>query len=217
MKKSILFHLLFFSTLLAFAQIQDKPNEKKSVFRPALMVGMNATQVDGDDLAGYRKVGLNAGAGVYVLLPRNFSVNMEILYSQKGARTSANQMVQNSDDYKLILDYVDIPLIFNYHDKDNMKEKDVAIFGLGFIVNTLVRNKQLFGGQECVGNDCNEYRKLGLEAVANVIFVFARKFGVNLRFTYSMLNITSKPVDYSNLKNGGQRNNVLTFRTMYFF
>src|SRR5688572_14807215 len=109
MKKSIFLSLLFFSTLVVYSQDQKK---KESIFKPALIIGMNATQVDGDDLAGYRKVGLNAGAAAYIRLPKNFSINFEILYSQKGARASANQYILNSQDYKLVLDYVDIPIIF---------------------------------------------------------------------------------------------------------
>jgi len=212
MQKYLLSAFLLFSTLVA---AQESRDEKEPVFKPALVAGFNATQVDGDDLAGYRKIGLNAGGSAFIRLPKNFSVNFEILYSQKGSRTSGNQTI-NSDTYKLILDYVDVPVIFNYHDKDAQKN-DVAIFGLGVIVNSLVRQKELIGGVECEGGDCNTYKTLGLEAVASVTFVFAKHFGINLRFTYSLLNIASSNVPYSNLKNGGQRNNALALRMMYFF
>lgn len=211
MNKSILFALVFFSTLSAFAQ---KPDEKKSIFRAAAILGFNATQVDGDDLAGYRKLGLNAGGAAFILLPKNFSVNFEILYSQKGARASSNQLT-NDVLKKIVLDYVDVPVLINYHDKDK-EGNDVAIFGVGVIFNSLVRYKleDIYG---TLSPGTEIYERFGAEAAANVTFVFARKFGINLRFAYSLNNIAAVPIAISNLKNGGQRNNMLAARAMYFF
>lgn len=211
MKKSALYALLFFSTLSAYSQ---KPDEKKSIFRAALIVGFNASQVDGDDLAGYRRIGLNAGGAAFILLPKNFSINFEILYSQKGSRASNNQLTADVLK-KLALDYVDVPLLINYHDKDK-EGNDVAIFGVGVILNSLVRYKleDIYGTLE---PDKEIYERFGVEAAANVTFLFAKKFGINLRFAYSLNNIAKEPVAISNLKNGGQRNNVLAMRAMYFF
>lgn len=211
MNKSICFALLFFSTLSAFSQ---KPDEKKSIFRAAVIVGFNASQVDGDDLAGYRKIGLNAGGAAFILLPKNFSVNFEILYSQKGARASNNQLT-NDVLKKLSLDYVDVPVLINYHDKDK-EGNDVAIFGIGVILNSLVRTKfeDIYG---TLSPDTEIYERFGVEAAANVTFIFAKKFGINLRFAYSLNNIAKEPIPISNLKNGGQRNNLLSMRGMYFF
>jgi hypothetical protein len=151
---------------------------------------------------------------VYIRLPKNFSANFEILYSQKGSRSSNSQ--QSPDlPKKLVLDYVDVPLLFNYHDRDK-EGKEVAIFGLGFIFNSLVRFKyeDIYGP---VPNVDNPYARFGLEAAANVIFVVAQRVGINIRFTYSVTNIASEPIDISNLKNGSQRNNVLSLRGMYLF
>ena len=209
MKKSFVIHTLLFSTLCLFAQ----ESKKESIFKPAIVLGFNATQVDGDALAGYRKFGLNAGGTVFVRLPKNFSVNFEILYSQKGSKKSNNQLNIDAPS-KLVLDYVDVPLIFNYHDKDS-RGKEIAIFGLGFVFNSLVRFKieDEFGP---ISNAKNPYQRFGLEAAANITFVFAKRFGANLRFTYSLLNIAKDPIAISNLKNNGQRNNVVTLRLMYF-
>ncbi|MDZ4847316.1 MAG: porin family protein [Chitinophagales bacterium] len=213
MNKSILFALLFFSTLSAFAQ---KPDEKKSIFQAAVIVGFNATQVDGDQLAGYRKIGANAGGAAFVRLPKNFSFNFEILYSQKGSRSPANQNTYSGESYKLILDYVDVPLVFSYHDKDKMG-KDVAIFGVGIALNSLVRYKELRGGGVYEYPEGSPYKRLTAEALGNVTFIFAKHFGINLRFAYSITDIVNRDLDFSTLNNGGQRNNVLSMRGMYFF
>jgi len=209
MNKSIVICALLFSTFILFAQ-DDK---KESIFRAAVILGFNGTQVDGDDLGGYRKFGLNAGGAAFVMLPKNFSVNFEILYSQKGSKKTNNQLFIEAPS-KLSLDYVDVPLIFNYHDKDS-KGKDIAIFGLGFVFNSLVRYK--VEDEYGVLDLENPYHRFGLEAAANIIFKFAKRFGINLRFTYSITNIAKEPILISNLKNGGQRNNIFSLRGMYFF
>ncbi len=211
MKQSPVIFILLFSTIGMFAQ----DAEKESIFRAAVIAGFNGTQVDGDDLAGYRKFGLNAGGAAFVMLPKNFSVNFEILYSQKGSKRAANQITIPNTLSKLSLDYVDVPLIFNYHDKD-ARGRDVAIFGIGFVFNSLVRFKaeDEYGP---VNNAENPYQRFGLEAAANVTFVFAKVVGINLRFTYSITNIVKEPIAISNLRNGGQRNNVFSLRGMYFF
>ncbi|HXH19808.1 MAG TPA: porin family protein [Chitinophagales bacterium] len=212
MKKSALIASLLFSTGFLFGQEKSK---EESIFKAALIMGFNATQVDGDDLAGYRKIGANAGGAAYVRLPKNFSFSFEILYSQKGSRSSASQTF-GSQSYKLILDYVDVPVAFNYHDRDK-HDRDIAIFGLGVVLNSLVRYKELRGGGEYEYPEGSPYRRFGAEVLGNVTFLFAKHFGVNLRFTYSLTNITNRPLPFSNLKNGGQRNNVVTLRGMYFF
>ena len=67
MKKFLfLFSLLALHAFTLFAQEEDK-----SIFQPVVIIGFNATQVAGDDLAGYRKIGANTGAGVFIRLPKN--------------------------------------------------------------------------------------------------------------------------------------------------
>ena len=215
MKKILVSFFIFCFAIPALAQ---EPDENKSIFQAAAIIGFNATQVDGDAIAGYRKIGANIGGAAYITLPKNFSFNFEILYSQKGSRTNSHEDLAGAyrfESFKIILDYVDVPLLFNYHDKDG-SGKEIAVFGLGVVFNSLVRNKTLVAGIEDDA-EAEAYKRFGAEAVANVIFRFAKRFGANIRFTYSLTNIRSTPFHISSLKNGGQRNNVLTVRAMYFF
>jgi len=171
---------------------------------------MNAAQVDGDDVAGYTKIGFNGGLGTFIMLPKNFSVGFEMLYSQKGATTTKNIGSPQFDNYKLKLDYIDIPVMISYHDKQR------AIFGLGVIVNNLVRAKE---ERDINPNDIPpfEYKRLVVEAMANVSFHFSKKFGMNLRFAYSLMDIGKEKYSVSNMKDGSQRNNYFSARLFYLF
>ena len=82
----------------------------------AVSVGMNLTQVDGDEFFGYYKVGLNVGPMVIVPFgkKKNWSASMELLYSQKGSKHNGST---DSTTYKLVQDYAEIPVLVHFTDK----------------------------------------------------------------------------------------------------
>jgi hypothetical protein len=189
MKKTLLL-FLFHIVLISIAHAQDGSNPeskvKKSLFRPFVVAGFNAAQVDGDDVAGYTKLGFNGGIGTFIMLPKNFSVGFELIYSQKGAITTKNTRSPQFDYFKLNIDYLDVPVMISYHDKER------AIFSLGIIVNNLVRTKEERGyNPSPIISPDFEYNQLALEGMANVSFHFSKKFGANLRFAYSLTDIAA--------------------------
>lgn len=211
MKKTIA--LLLFHTILiisAYGQQTSNPESKvkKSLFRPFVVAGFNAAQVDGDDVAGYTKLGFNGGIGTFIMLPKNFSVGFELLYSQKGAITTKNNRSPQFDYFKLNIDYLDVPIMISYHDKER------AIFSLGMIVNNLARVKEERGFNVGLYPDF-DYKQVSLEGMASVSFHFSKKLGMNLRFAYSLNDIAKQKYGISNLKDSSQRNNYFTARMFY--
>lgn len=240
MKKLILILLLCPLLMQAQEEVKESKADKR-IFKGLFIVGLNATQVDGDNMAGYRKFGLNAGVGTMMFLnkKRSLSLSMELLYSQRGAQSATN--ISKTPSYrKIVLDYAEIPLIFSFHDKK------IAMFGAGISVAGLARAKHIrtddLGNVDYVvtyqdndgsvhnvdlSDNVNRYQKIDLSAVANVTFfvpIKTQKIGVNLRFQYSMLNLANKRTDpwgYTgfpesfNFKNRAQYNNGLSFRLMY--
>lgn len=195
---------------------EDKVTQKADpIFNPALILGFNASQVWGDQITGYRKFGANAGAAAYIRLPKHFSISFEILYSMKGSNSGSGERVTigdtTYDKFKLVMDYIDIPVMFNYHDKK------IAIFGAGFSYTSLVRFKELRNGVEHDYGGKIPYATPGLEFVANATFIIAKHYGINLRYNMSVLKINKQPIEYSPAKNGNQQHNYLTMRFMYFF
>ena len=51
-----------------------------------LVAGLNASQIDGDDLAGFDKVGLTGGIKTTMEFESVWRMNMEFLYSERGSR-----------------------------------------------------------------------------------------------------------------------------------
>jgi len=113
------------------------PSVSAQRFIGGIAAGMNVTQVDGDEVFGFNKVGFNGGPHVKLMLDKKqrFSVTMELLYTQKGAvqkyPTPNGVRVAREDTalvdlryteinkkffYNLRTDYLEIPIVVHFED-----------------------------------------------------------------------------------------------------
>ena len=84
-------------------------------FSAGVIGGLTASQIDGDDSAGFNKVGLTGGLKATTFLTDKMDISFEILFSQRGSVDEIdlnNAFVQQ----KLHLNYVEVPVIFGYND-----------------------------------------------------------------------------------------------------
>ena len=113
------------------------------IVKGEVFAGGILSQVDGDECYGFKKIGVHAGAGALVPLTSWMDIGLEVLYSQKGA-FKRDSIVYNSTyphAYNLSLNYVEIPLMLYFTDKD------VASLGVGVSFGRLVGLKELDDGQ----------------------------------------------------------------------
>jgi len=189
--------------------------EDPRTFYGGLLAGANFTQVDGDSYAGYHKIGLNVGGIMYVSLAQNFAGSMELLFSQKGSRghkaqESGNGLVIN--EYRIDLNYVEIPFQINYFDKRR------SHFGGGFSYSQLISYKEkIIEAGQPVNTDDLKFRKGDLNIVLGGSLHLVKGLFLNLRFQYSLLPVRTK--DNINLAFGRaeQYNNMFALRLMYLF
>ena len=200
---SIIIILFLFSPLLwgsggeAFSQ-----NIKGGV-----ILGFNTTQVRGDNLAGYHKFGLNVGAIAIVPIKKKISVSMEILYSERGSRSSGPESDAKQYVYLLKLNYVEVPFLFNYQDKEKIN------FGVGMSISTLVKFKEYRDGEESP-DTIKPYTKREYSFVANGNYLITKKWVLNLRYSHSIFHIGVRIVDGELHK---QYHDVVTIRVIYLF
>ena len=142
---------------------------------------------------------------------------MEILYSMRGASSHLVTKESRSNWRKISLDYIDVPILFNYHDKN------IAIFGLGIALGTKVRyNEQLVQNNTPIDTlysdipDGDPYKLLDISGVANVTFLIKNMFGINLRYQMSFTNAGTIDFPESNLKKKGHIHQVATVRLIYY-
>lgn len=183
--------------------------------RGGITLGVNVSQVDGDEVYGFRKFGFHGGAVGTLPLKHNFLFTLETLYSQKGA----NQPKRTSSyrQYRLELDYVEIPLLIQYNDKD------LFTIGAGFAYSRLVSVKEWEKGirtsTTLFGKNA-PYDRADYLALIDLKFRIYKRLSMNVRYQYSIDKIRVAQFSDDFQQHSWKRkqyNNNLTFRLAYMF
>lgn len=86
-------------------------------FKAGLILGLNASQIDGDDVGGYSNPGLRAGIRASTMLRNEkLQLDTDMLFSQRGSRPSANEVNIIGLDWSFRMDYVEVPITLRYSD-----------------------------------------------------------------------------------------------------
>lgn len=200
--------LLFFLFVMVIAEAQ--------IIKGFVAGGLNMSQVDGDEAYGYKMPGLNVGVGAMVPFRTNWDLSLETSFTQKGANQKA-QYIQDSLNgaYKLRLNYLEIPLLIHYTDKD------FITVGTGFSWASLITaNEWEHGKQTDTDAGNGVYKPYDVNVLIDLKMRIYRKLKFNFRYAYSMTKIRTR--DFTTLGNTTpwrrhQYNNNLTFRLVYIF
>lgn len=88
---------------------------KAQFFKGGVIAGLNASQIAGDYLAGYDKLGLMGGAQASFPLKPDMRLAIEFLYSQRGSQTDIIPG-QATNFARIHLAYLELPIIYQYED-----------------------------------------------------------------------------------------------------
>lgn len=236
MKRNITALVLTFTLSVFISQTLDAQR-----FVGFAAAGANFSQIEGDDVHGFYKVGANAGLGISVALNRKetFHVSVELLYTQKGSKkgcspgyfdtlTYSPAMFQNVDrtkpfnpkmKCKIGLDYVQIPIIFHYEE-----HYSGCTFGLGFAWGRLVRASEIYNGfTRTINARSGDYKKSDWSVIADLNIRLYKNLNLNIRYEYSLVPI--RQVNFEYMRNDGSslsemhkfHNNMLSARLIYYF
>jgi hypothetical protein len=204
----------FFSIILIFWLI---PSEKafSQIIKGEVMAGLNMTQVDGDEVFGFKKPGLNLGAGAMIPIGKGFDLSLETNFSQKGSKQKAQYISDSLNGaYQLYLNYVEIPLLVHYTDKD------LVSVGTGFSWGRLVGAKEFEHDRQTTTTAQNGvYSPNDFCVLVDLRLKVYQALKFNFRYSYSMSRIRTREFSDAagNTWPRGQFNNVLTFRMLYMF
>lgn len=221
---------LIFLFIFSFSLILSERSFSQHILG-AVSAGINLSQVDGDEVYGFKKVGFNGGPSVIIPFGKDkkWSVTLELLFSQQGSRQKSVYPISNTidsaragfyDGYRLSLNYVQIPVIVHFTDKRFLAG------GLGF------QYGQLVGVTEYEDYNDNRgfarstttlqgpYTRADIQALADVRIRIYRGFWFNVRYSYSILPIRTR--EFVNPFFGDtwlrkQYNNVISLRLVYIF
>jgi len=211
MKQTLLIVVFILSGLFAIQQV------KSQAFLGTLAFGGNLTQVDGDEVYGFKKIGFNAGVGAIYPFNDMWSISIEASFAQKGAY----QKYPREDDptkslpyYNLRLNYLEVPVLVHITDKGFLN------FGLGLSWGRLVGIKEIEWGETIHSSITNSpYSDNDINGIVSVQIPIYKKLKFNFRYSYSLAKIRTRP--FENISGDTwtrkQYNNIITFRLVYIF
>ena len=181
-------------------------SQEDARFRASLLGGVNVSQIDGDNLAGFNKIGLNAGAQVNIILDRkdwvgNFQPSIGINFSQMGSAPGGADG-QAFIYQRLKLDYAQIPLLVNYIDGR-------VVFSAGFAYGRLVNTTFIdTNGLDVTVAESPNYRKGDVTFIGGGTFYLTQHIGLNINWERSLPSVN---------KLRWQVNRLISFKTVYTF
>lgn len=207
--------VLFLWSALSLVQAQPR-------FSAGLVAGLTASQIDGDNSAGYNKLGLQAGLRVLARLGERSAGSIEMLFAQRGSQSEFVRDQYNPNNFALTLNYVEVPIQWQYNDwlveGDDPSENFYRMSfnaGLSYARFFNARFKGEPNGIDRVANGFLKKNDVSLLVGAN--FFFNRHFGITLRWVkgvaamYNPSDWTSPPLKDAWL------GHCLYFQSVYMF
>ncbi len=172
------------------------------------IVGANVSQIDGDNLYGWDKIGINGGFRLGYNIANKTNLAIEFLYSQRG---SAPSISSGSDFGSIDLKYIEIPLLIEYNDW-YLEEEDYYKVGIegGLSYGNLFN---VSSSNSFVPMDLDGYKKHDISYTIGARYSFTKHIAGVFRFSQTIGNI------YANRSGDleGQVSRWMSFRIHYTF
>ncbi len=173
MRKLLLVLLLFVSLLKA-----------QNTFTNSFHLDLTANQVQGDGYAGYNHIGFNVGFGTQFQVKKRHRLGFEINYAQRGSRQRINLKKQVINDFKLYLNYIDIPIFYVF-------PKWGIHFEVGPTISYLIYDLSETNGMK--RTSLFDYRKIELGLLLSANFKITEQVYFKIRTLNSFTGIYNLP------------------------
>jgi len=179
-----------------------------------VIAGGNLSQVEGDEIKGWSQLGFNGGVGAILPFANKWGVNLETIFSQKGSFQKKQFDTDSlTDEYRLRLNYLEVPLYVTFTDKD------VLSFGLGGYWGRLLSAKE----EEHSGNvppytDTVQFEKNDIGFLVDFRIRVWKSLHINVRYSQSLIPIRERyyvPRYTGDPFTRKQYNQVITLRAVY--
>ncbi len=177
-------------------------------FTGGLKAGLAVSQIAGDGFSGFNKAGFYGGAYLQFHLNPNVSLQMDLAYIQKGSAQHAEPET-GVPQYLLQLDYVELPLVFQYHLLPLTFEAGISFDFLA------VQNEEI---NYQLNDQGDVWRGMNLASVFGIQYHFTERWAASLRTVNSVQSIRKNSVPLNVRRYGrnyGAFNDVLTFGICY--
>ncbi len=166
-----------FKILISFVCLFFFNNNVKgqNIFKASAVIGFTMSQIDGDGLLGYDKLGLTGGLKVAYPVSEKIDINLELLYSQRGSQSGF--LSSGIDIQKTHLDYFEIPVYASLkdwyiEDEDYYRINIHAGLSYGYLMNITSANG-LFD------DDISQFN------VNDISWIIGPSYSINPRWTFT--------------------------------
>lgn len=209
MRKIILWGSLSLFSFFAQAQEEEntQPIEITRRFTGGFTAGFNATQIDGDGLIGFNKLGLYGGIVANAILTENKYIGIGITFSQRGSSTAIF-----SKAGKIKFDMLEVPVMFHFCDWKSEDGFYRVHAGAGASYSRLIgvnANQTAYQGLE------ESFKKDNVSWLLEAMFYRNKHIGFGFRFNKSFNKIYTQPNSTAPKANFVER--WLSVRAVYLF
>ena len=181
-------------------------------FNGGLIAGGVITQVNGDGYGGFHQAGFTGGGFINLPFGQCSAFQLELKYSMFGSHSSATEadpLLGNGHKYKLRLNYIELPLMYQYSlTKLRIGQQSLSFITLeiGLSLDYLFSYKD---ETDDVPNTQADWLKFSATGNVGVHFNLTHGLGINIRYMNSILPIRVK-------KTGDVTGRYLDYRNNYF-
>jgi len=169
---------------------------------------MNTSQMTGDGFAGFYKFSVVVGAFANTKVNDKWKFQYELIYQGKGSHKPARPDKGDYQSYKARLNYIEVPLLFQFQ----MKKFELEFGpGLGFLIGSKEWDQN---GRETTYNN---YRTLELDAMLGLNYYVSDHLFVNIRSHHSVTSVVTTTAVTPYGTYGGAWNIVLALTANYQF
>jgi len=182
-------------------------------FNSGFQLGLNTSQITGDNLAGYNKAGLTAGIWVNRQLSERLSIWMELSYLPKGSKMLNRPSDSIPDYYRLHLNYIEVPLSINYRLLPKMS-LEMGISCGAYISHS---EEDVNGDLSGIYGPREQFKRTDLSFNAGLNWHFNSKWMFNVRNANSIFPVRNHDQQTYFRLNRGQYTSCIMGRILYQF
>ena len=175
-------------------------------FNGSIILGANFSQLEGDNLSGYNKIGLHTGFRLEYPLSDNKGLATELVFNQKGSSSKTIKGVAQNVE-SITLNYLSLPMIFYWKE---WLQTDYYRFQLhaGLSAHRLFSVKS---SNSFFNNATEDFANYDLAILGGISYHFSQLLGIGFQIERSLTKIYQLP--NSNLR--GLQSYLINIRLIY--
>lgn len=146
-------------------------------FGGGLKIAGTLSQIDGDDVYGFNKLGFETGVFGSARLSKIIDLEIHFSYNQRGSRSTAEDPML----VKINLNYLDVPIFFVVKDwlitEDNKEYYRMHFLG-GLSLGRLISSSSITGIDE-------DFKKTDFSWILGANYYYSRSWGIAAKYTRS--------------------------------